>query len=460
MSKKYIPDKSWLTCDKGQLPTQITVTHDNNSKLYGEKMVSEADMVPGENIKPFGRCSVTGGPCKFDPLYWDKCNQGVKVNSFKMVFEDANLICKAGGKIKVDFTVPQGSYFDFGFTGLGLTAQWANYKGAIDYNQRGVIYDVQHDKVSLTTDNGNHARKGNYGEMNDNVYHRENDWRDIRKEHPVIDIDKPTASGIDGAYEKGGVMKATDGKYGTARIEETVRNGKELSESWVENHLNRGAITSPADEQAMRTANQNGTLQREVIYTDKNEKGVIREGLSSETHDATGAKETRGQFETLNMKPRSMAGKMIDATRSSMRNSKPIKALAGSNFAKGVQESTAAVRANKALWKGAQFMESTPALRTTGKVVGRGLIVVGIAIDAAFIYSAYNEEGGFGDKTQQATGSAIGGTAGAWAGAEIGAVIGTAICPGVGTVIGGIVGGVIGGLAGSSAGSKIVDWLF
>ncbi len=459
MSKKYIPDKSWLTCDKGQSPTQIAVTHDNNSKIYGEKMVSEADMIPGENVKPFGRCSVTGGPCKLDPIYWDKCNQGVKVNGYKLVFEDANLLCKQGGKVKVDFSIPNGSFFDFGFTGFGIAAQWLNYKGAIDYVQRGVIYDVENGKVELTTPTGNQARKGNYGEMNDNVYHREQNWRDVRSEHPVVNIDKPTASGIDGAYEKNGTTRVTDGKYGTARIADT-QNGRELSRRWVENHLDNGAIASSSDEAAMRAANQNGTLEREVIYTDKNEKGTIRDGISSETHDTDGRKTTRGQFEELEIKPRTRAGQMIDGARSSLRNSSPVQALANSNMSKGIRESAAATKANNALWKGAQFMESTPALKTTGKVVGRGFIVVGIAIDAFSIASAYNEEGEFGDKTQQATGSAIGGAAGAWAGAEIGAVIGTAICPGVGTVVGGIVGGVIGGIVGSGAGAKLVDWLF
>ena len=76
MAKKYIPNNAWLTCDKGQSPTQISVTHDNNSSIYGEKLVSEADMMPGENIKPFGTCAITGGPCSFMPIYWNKCNYG------------------------------------------------------------------------------------------------------------------------------------------------------------------------------------------------------------------------------------------------------------------------------------------------------------------------------------------------------------------------------------------------
>lgn len=101
-----------------------------------------------------------------------------------------------------------------------------------------------------------------------------------------------------------------------------------------------------------------------------------------------------------------------------------------------------------------------PVLKTTGKVGGKGAVVVGIAIDAYSIYSVYNGEGEFGDKTQQATGSAIGGAAGGWAGAELGAIIGTAICPGVGTLIGGVVGGIAGGILGSMGGSALVDSIF
>lgn len=454
-------------CDKGSAPCRLKVTHHNNAKIYGEFLASEMDMIPGENILPMGTCSVTGSTCAPDPIYWDKTNKGVKVNGYKLLFEDANLLCKKGGRVSVTFNVPAGfmnKLGNFGSdydTGLGLAAQWLNYKDVIDYNQRGTIYDIENGKLSLIRDNSlsDRRRSGNYGEMKDNVYHRENDWRDIRKEHPNMNIDKNTKSGIDGAYEKEGIYRETDSKYGTSRLENT-NNGKELSEPWTEEHLNEGAISNEKDRILMERANREGTLQREVIYTNKNEKGKIREGLSSETHDADGKKITRGQFETLEMKPQSKAAQFIDGTRSSIRNSKPLKVLANSDLAKGIQSSKGATKANNALWKATQFMESTPWLKTTGKVVGKGAVVVGIAMDAVSIVSAYQEEGEFGDKTQQATGSAVGGAAGAWAGAEIGALIGTAICPGIGTVIGGVLGGVIGGLAGSSVGSDLVDWLF
>jgi hypothetical protein len=455
MAKKYIPNKSWLTCDKGQNPTQINVTHDNNSNIYGEKLVSEADMKPGENIQPFGKCSLTKKPCMFAPVYWDKCNQGVKVNGFKLVFEDAHLLCQKGGKIKVDFSVPAGSPLDFGFTGMAFASQWANYNSTLDYLQKGVVYDVENGQLSLVRPNSasDFRRSGNYGEMKSNIFHRQNGWSDIRSEHPVINIDKPTAPGVDGIYRNGTTYKVDDAKYNTAQIQNTTNNGRELSQRWTRNHVDNGAIGNAADEAAIRQANANGTLQRTVTRT--NTDGTMR----NEPINDNGYRRGAGQATDIEI-PQSRTQNFMNSVRSSVSSSAPVEALANSRFSQAVQASESAAKANNALWRTTQFIESSPVLRTSGKVVGRGLIVVGIAMDGASIYSAYQEEGGFGDKTQQATGSAVGGMAGAWAGGQLGAIIGTAICPGIGTVIGGVLGGVIGGIAGSSVGSKIVDWLF
>lgn len=119
-----------------------------------------------------------------------------------------------------------------------------------------------------------------------------------------------------------------------------------------------------------------------------------------------------------------------------------------------------AQKANNALWKATQTIGDSPALRTVGKVAGKSVVVLGVAIDSYRVYTAYNEEGEFGDKTQQATGSALGGAGGGWAGAELGAIIGTAICPGVGTLIGGVIGGIAGALLGSWGGSELMDSIF
>jgi hypothetical protein len=179
--------------------------------------------------------------------------------------------------------------------------------------------------------------------------------------------------------------------------------------------------------------------------------------MQSETINSNGFKATRGQSEALEIKT-SRAGNFMNGVRSSMLNSKPLTALSESNFSQAVRNSRIATGANDGLFKASQAIARSPALSVAGKVAGRGLIVVGIALDAVSIYSAYEEEGGFGKKTKEAVGGAAGGLAGGIAGAEIGAMIGTAICPGVGTVVGGIVGGVIGGLAGSGIGKSIAGW--
>ena len=432
MSKKYIPDKSWLICDKGAAPIQINVTHDNNSKIYGERLVSEADMVPGENIMPFGVCAITRAACAYCPIYWDKCNQGVKVNGFKLVFEDANLLCQVGGKISVSFYPPSRIY-DLGnfLTEGGIAGQWLDYKKVVGQVQDGVIYKIENGKISLTSK----AQKGNYGEMLSNRYRDGEKWTNIGSKPPVMDIDQAPSSGIDGVYKKDGIYAVDDAKYNTAKIGE-ASYGRELSENWVKYHADKGAVANETDKVAIKAANKNGSLKRTVTRT------MPDGSMRAEPQNSHGYRAGAGPKTNLEH-PKTQT--FMNSVRSSLTPAKP--------------RFSANNKANDALWKAAQYLDK-PGLKVTGKVIGKGAIGVGILLDGLSIYSNYKEEGGFGDKTQQATGSAVGGAAGAWAGAEIGAIIGTAICPGIGTVIGGVIGGIIGGFAGGSAGSKLVDWIF
>lgn len=65
-------------------------------------------------------------------------------------------------------------------------------------------------------------------------------------------------------------------------------------------------------------------------------------------------------------------------------------------------------KANDALWSFTQIIDDIPAIKTAGKVLGKGAVVGGVVMGGYSIYSAYEEEGEFGNKTQQATGSARG----------------------------------------------------
>lgn len=441
MAKKYIPDNSWLICDMGEKSTQVKVTHSGSINLYGEYFVSEADAIPNENIFPFGKCIITNKPCKFNPLYWDRCNDGVKVNGYKLVFEDAHLICQEGGKIKVEFDVPNGG--KLGFLGLSAPLQWLNYNKSIGFVQNRVLYDAEKGLIALD----NNVVKGNYGEMKANRFMDSQHWQNILSEHPVIDINTPTNPGIDGAYKKEGVYLVDDAKYNSSKIS-TASYGRELSEKWVDYHLDNGAVVDSHID-ALKIANNNGTLKRTVTHIDT--KG----NMISKPYNNKGYRKGAGANTEIKI-PTTKASQLIGSVRSSISNSKPITALSNFSSSKGWHNN----KANDVLWKATGIIDDVPVLKTTGKVLGKGTVVVGVVMDGYSIYSAYQEEGEFGNKTQQATGSAIGGAAGGWAGAELGAIVGTAICPGVGTLVGGILGGVLGALAGSKAGSDFLDYLF
>ena len=217
--------------------------------------MSEADMVPNENIFPFGICSLTHKPCRFNPLYWDKCAEGIKVNGYKLVFEDASLICKEGGKITADFTVPSTGML----SGLGLAAplQWLDYNKSIGFVQNRILYDVAHKKIKLVDD----AMKANYGEILDNRLYSSQGWSNIRKSHPIIDIQSTNSlkSGIDGVYTKNGEYLVTDAKaYNTMRspsLDTGSRYGRELSDTWVNHHIEDGAVVEH-HKLAVQTANK------------------------------------------------------------------------------------------------------------------------------------------------------------------------------------------------------------
>lgn len=87
------------------------------------------------------------------------------------------------------------------------------------------------------------------------------------------------------------------------------------------------------------------------------------------------------------------------------------------------------------------------AVRDVLRGAGKALVPIGLALDAYFLYEAYEADGGkIGENVQ----STAGGTVGAWGGAAAGAAIGSLIFPGVGTVIGGVVGGIAGGFGGEA----------
>ena len=442
MAKKYIPNNAWLSCDKGEIPTQIAVTHDNNSSIYGEKLVSEADTIPNENIKPFGKCSLTGGPCTYKPIYWDKCNEGVKVNGFKLVFEDAHLLCQQTGKIKVDFNVPVGGSGLIG-GGYGLYSGSSMLGSTFGFSAADL-------RANPTSGLANSTQLGNWGEIA-----VAQDLKRLGYQVPP----GPQAPTVLGGGHQGLDLPAYDPKgnvdiLGEVKTSMAANAGStpprmnpanpasglptQMSDPWLTNGQFTGSSridqAMPADDATRVLGKMNNGGDGVIKVATK-----VDGNTGSITHyevDANGTVGNRIELPPANVvSGNSKAANLINSVSESIQSQKNVAA------------------ANRFLVNNADVVAKV------GKVVGRGAVVVGIVMDAYSIGSAYAEEGEFGDKTQQATGSAIGGAAGAWAGAELGAAIGVVGGP-VGVIVGGVVGGIIGGVIGSGVGSKVMDWLF
>ena len=436
MSKKYIPDNSCLTCDKGSSPVKLKVTHHNNTKIYGEYLASEMDMIPGENIQPMGRCSATGGSCKFEPIYWDKTNKGVKVNGYKLLFEDANLLCKKGGKIKVDFNVPGGSAAVGGGYGIDKGSRFLGdrFGESADLLKKTAKENFTGKTLDEIAKSSNEPKR---------VYGEEKVKLDLKaKGYDIISTDMGKGqNGLDiAATDPNGTTDiVSDGKFktrgGKPTMDGTKKSGRQLSDKWLNDGQAKG----------------NSRVQKALPPEDAQRIGDKVDSGDPTLKRVAGKVEPNGKLTYHEVDNTGKVGAVTEIPPANVMRGTSKAANAVNDISRSIQGTKAISAANSFI------VENAGTISRVGKVVGRGAIVVGIVLDGLSIYSAYEEEGGFGKKTKAATGSAVGGLAGGIAGAELGATIGAIGGP-VGVVVGGIVGGIIGGVIGSGLGSTIAGW--
>ena len=105
--KSYIPSGVFLVCDKGILPTPLTVTSALTVDFLGANVATDLDKVPGVNIKPFGVCALTHGPCTYmpQPLAWTGVQEDVVIQGGSPLLEDSQLHCVTGGCISVSLSL-------------------------------------------------------------------------------------------------------------------------------------------------------------------------------------------------------------------------------------------------------------------------------------------------------------------------------------------------------------------
>ena len=101
--KQYVYNGVLLRCDKGVIPTPFTVLP-RPSLIRGQFQAHELDLVPLLNIKPFGVCAITHGPCVPAPLMWTDVHQGslrIGPASARPLLESSVCRCGVGGSISI-----------------------------------------------------------------------------------------------------------------------------------------------------------------------------------------------------------------------------------------------------------------------------------------------------------------------------------------------------------------------
>lgn len=131
--------------------------------------------------------------------------------------------------------------------------------------QEKSIAEVESGNRSLETN----VEKGNYGEMKIDQDLREKGYKRISKDM-VTNIDQKGRQGIDGVYynPKGEPQYIiVDAKYGTAQLGDTVEDGKQMCQEWIDKRLDASVGKEMADkiriEQLMNPDNV-GTYEARV----------------------------------------------------------------------------------------------------------------------------------------------------------------------------------------------------
>ncbi|GAA0873424.1 hypothetical protein GCM10009117_25710 [Gangjinia marincola] len=105
--KKYVPQGTYLACDKGTVPQEFKITNNNNAFLFEEPVANTGDFVPSVNVMPFGTCAVSGSACAPAPIAWQGFEDGIFVGNFNPLLEDSVLPCGIGGKIEIFYSLEE-----------------------------------------------------------------------------------------------------------------------------------------------------------------------------------------------------------------------------------------------------------------------------------------------------------------------------------------------------------------
>lgn len=460
--KNHVPDGCYLTCNKGTLPCRLKVTHHNNVRIYGDSLASEADMVPNQNVFPMGVCAITHQPCVPQPIYWDKTTQGITVNGYKLLVDEAKLVCAVGGQVAIHFSHTDALVASGVAPGLGFGA--AESLRRLEGRASGILPDMFAEERAKLRDMG-----GQFSERFQQNYHATETTLPVEEVRWSQSTAKRTfTDGRTMESSRDVVMRRGRSSRGTLPPSEVVRMS-DGGYTALDHRRGVTAVEAGAREIPVRIYDGQAPVppeEAERFKLEKGDKAAIKKLNADAGSQKYGVDSTPSTYEE--------AAKFRAARQNSsfpLNGSHDLPRISGeppaggeggilnpsSRATKFLADVSESIQSRPGIARANEYMvRNAEGISRVGKVAGRGLIVVGIAVDAYRISKAYEADGGrVGQQTLETAGSAAGGLAGALAGAEIGATIGMIGGP-VGVVVGGLVGGLIGGLAGSSAGQSLV----
>jgi len=101
---KYVPDGSFLYCDKGVIPTPFRITEYAEVSLTDVPIASDENNKGLFNVIPFGICAVKGGqPCMpaTNNQMWINMSESVCIGPGEALLDNSQLPCTQGGIIKI-----------------------------------------------------------------------------------------------------------------------------------------------------------------------------------------------------------------------------------------------------------------------------------------------------------------------------------------------------------------------
>lgn len=136
--------------------------------------------------------------------------------------------------------------------------------------QEQEINDVESGKKDF--DRSNTKETGNYGEMKTDQDLRSKGYERI-SEDMVTDIDENGHQGIDGIYYNPDGKPQyiiVDAKYGSAQLNPDTKDGKQMSENWIDKRLDQSVGKEKADEIRLEKLLNSDNVGTYVAHVDEN----------------------------------------------------------------------------------------------------------------------------------------------------------------------------------------------